>query len=74
MVGASTVAYRDFVVGTFLGMIAIVIALAGFGYQLTQAWRDPSPATLLNSALFVGVPLTLAWLINRAMRRARPAE
>ena len=27
-------------------MGAIVIALAGFGYQLTLALRDPSPATL----------------------------
>ena len=73
VVGASSVAYRDFVIGTLLGMGAFVIALAGFGYQLTQAIRDPSPATWIGAALFVGVPLTLAWLINRALRRARPA-
>jgi uncharacterized membrane protein YdjX (TVP38/TMEM64 family) len=68
VVGASTVAYRDFLVGTFLGMCAFVIALAGFGYQLTQALDHPSPATLGSAALFVAVPLTLAWAINRAMR------
>ena len=73
VVGASSVAYRDFVIGTLLGMGAFVIALAGFGYQLTQAFRDPKPATWIGAALFVGVPLTLAWLINRALRRARPA-
>ena len=73
VVGASTVTYRDFVVGTILGMGAIVIALAGFGYQLTQAWRDPSPATLTAAALAVAVPLTIAWLINRALR-TRQAE
>jgi hypothetical protein len=55
-------------------MGAIVIALAGFGYQLTQAWRSPSPRTALIAAVFVGVPLTLAWFINRALRRARAAE
>jgi phospholipase D1/2 len=74
MIGASTVRYVDFILGTFLGMAAVVIALAGFGYQLMQALRDPSPATLGAAALFVGLPLTLAWLINRSLRRARHAE
>jgi phospholipase D1/2 len=71
VVGASNVAYRDFVIGTVLGMGAFVIALAGFGFQLTKALRDPSPATLIGAALFVSVPLTLAWLINRALRGTR---
>jgi phospholipase D1/2 len=74
VIGASTVPYRDFLVGTVLGMGAIVIALAGFGSQLTQALRNPSPATAVTAAVFVGVPLTLAWFINRTLRRARPAE
>lgn len=74
VIGASTVRYKDFILGTVLGMGAIVIALAGFGYQLTQALRNPSPSTALTAAVFVGVPLTLAWFINRALRRARPAE
>ena len=46
VVGASTVGYRDFVLGTLLGMGAIVIALAGFGYQLTMVLRNPSPTTV----------------------------
>lgn len=74
VMGASTVRYRDFLLGTALGMTAIVIALAGFGYQLTQALRHPSPRTVLTAAVFVVVPLTLAWFINRTLRRARPAE
>ena len=73
VVGASSVGYRDFIVGTVLGMGAFVIALAGFGFQLTKALRDPSPMTWFGAALFVGIPLTLAWLINRALRRERPA-
>jgi phospholipase D1/2 len=74
VIGASTVRYRDFLLGTLLGMMAIVIALAGFGYHLTQALVRPTPATLLTAAVFISVPLTLAWAINRTLRRARPAE
>ena len=74
IVGASTIRFRDFIVGTMLGMSAFVIGLAGFGYQVTHALRDPSAGTLIGAALFVVVPLTLAVLINRAFRRLRPAE
>ena len=73
VIGASTVGYREFIIGTVLGMGAIVIALAGFGYQLTKALSNPSPTTLIGAALIVGVPLTLAWLINRALRRRSAA-
>lgn len=68
VIGASPVRYRDFVLGTLLGMAAIVIALAGFGYQLTMVLRSPSPATIGTAALLVGIPLTLAWLLNRLLR------
>ena len=73
VVGASSVRYSDFIMGTLLGMGAFVIALAGFGYQLTQALHNPSPSTWIGAALFIGVPLTLAWLINRMLRRTRAA-
>jgi uncharacterized membrane protein YdjX (TVP38/TMEM64 family) len=74
VIGASTVRYVDFILGTLLGMGALVIGLAGFGSQFIQALRNPSPATLGAAALFVGIPLTLAWFINRALRQARYAE
>jgi phospholipase D1/2 len=74
VIGASTVRYRDFILGTLLGMGAIVIALAGFGSQITLALRNPSPAQVFTAVVVVGVPLTLAWLVNRALRRARPVE
>ena len=74
VVGASTVAYRDFILGTLLGMGAFVVAPAGFGYQLTRAFQDPTPSTVAAAALFVGVPLTVAFVLNRALRRSRPAE
>ena len=68
IVGASTVSYRDFALGTLLGMAGLVIGLAGFGYQLTMVLRSPSPALLTAAALMVSIPLTLAWLINRSLR------
>jgi phospholipase D1/2 len=73
VVGASRVRYRDFIIGTVLGMGAFVIGLAGFGYQITAALRDPAPRTLVAAAMFVLVPLTLALVINHAFRRARSA-
>jgi len=73
VVGASSVGYRDFMLGTLLGMGAFVVALAGFGYQITQVINHPSPTTGIVAALFVGVPFTLAWFVNRALRRMRHA-
>jgi uncharacterized membrane protein YdjX (TVP38/TMEM64 family) len=73
VVGASAVRYRDFIIGTLLGMGAFVIGLAGFGYQLTEVFRDPAPRTLAVAALFVLVPLTIALFINHAFRRVRAA-
>jgi uncharacterized membrane protein YdjX (TVP38/TMEM64 family) len=73
VVGASTVRFRDFLLGTVLGMGAFVVALAGFGYQLTNALHDPSPGTWGVAAAFLGVPLTIAWLANRALRSTRAA-
>lgn len=73
VVGASSVSYRDFILGTILGMGAFVVALAGFGFQLVQLLRDPSPTTWLAAGLFIAVPLTLAWTLNRFLQRTRPA-
>jgi phospholipase D1/2 len=72
VIGASAVRYRDFVIGTVLGMGAFVIALAGLGYQLTEALRHPSPSTFFVAIVIVGVPLLVAWSLNRALRRLEP--
>jgi uncharacterized membrane protein YdjX (TVP38/TMEM64 family) len=69
VVGASAIRFRDFIIGTTLGMTAVVVALAGFGYQLTRLVHEPSAASVSAAALFIAVPLTIALLINRALRR-----
>jgi len=68
MLGASPVRYREFLIGTALGMVAMVVALAGFGYQLAEFWRDPSMERVIRALLFLCIPLSLAWMINRRLR------
>jgi uncharacterized membrane protein YdjX (TVP38/TMEM64 family) len=74
VVGASGVRYRDFLIGTILGMGALVIALAGFGYRLTRVIDHPSWTEVLGAAAILAVPLTTALLINRALRRRADAH
>lgn len=68
LLGASAVRYREFVAGTALGMAAMVVALAGFGYQLAEIWRNPSASGVLRALLFLAIPMSLAWVINRRLR------
>jgi len=67
VVGASRVRYRDFLLGTLLGMGAFVVAIAGSGHTVMQAIHDPSLSRWITVALMAGVPLTLAWLLNRRL-------
>jgi uncharacterized membrane protein YdjX (TVP38/TMEM64 family) len=71
VIGASRVRYRDFLLGSLLGLGPIVIALAGFGYHLTRTLKDPSPAKIALAVAFLVVPLTIAWTVNRVLRRSR---
>ena len=68
MLGASAVGYREFLIGTALGMAAMVVGLAGFGYQLAETWRHPSFENGIRALLFLCIPLSLAWMINRRLR------
>jgi uncharacterized membrane protein YdjX (TVP38/TMEM64 family) len=74
VVGASSVRYRDFLIGTVLGMGALVVALAGFGYRLTRIIDHPSWMEVLGAVAILAVPLTTAVLINRALRRRADAR
>ena len=68
VVGASTVGYRDFVIGTLLGMGAYGHRPCWFGYSYDGAAQSIA-REVIAAALFISVPLTLAWLINRARGR-----
>jgi phospholipase D1/2 len=72
-IGASPVSFRDFLIGTLLGMMAAVIALAGFGSQLNQLVHVGTPAAIARAVLFLAVPLGVAVAINHALRERRHA-
>ena len=74
VIGASRVRFRDFLLGSVLGLGPIVIALAGFGYHLTRSLNDPTPAKIAVAVAFLAVPLTIAYLLNRVLRRSRRAS
>jgi phospholipase D1/2 len=71
MVGATGVPYRDFVLGTTLGMMPMVVALAGFGYQLSRIAKEPTPAGIAAAVAFLAVPLSLALLLNHLLKKRR---
>ncbi|HET6519341.1 MAG TPA: VTT domain-containing protein, partial [Geminicoccaceae bacterium] len=70
--GASEVRARDFLLGSLLGLMPGVAAMAGLGEGLQRALRDPRPANfLLLGAIALGV-FGLALLLYRWSRaRAR---
>lgn len=68
LAGASGVRYRDFMLGTLLGMGAFVVALAGFGHQLQAVVRDPTPLMVLAAVACLGIPFGIAWAANRMLR------
>jgi phospholipase D1/2 len=71
IVGASGVSYRDFLFGTLLGMGPMIIALAGFGFQLSRIAKEPTPAGIAAAAAFLILPVIPAVLVNRALKRRR---
>lgn len=72
-IGASKIRFRDFLLGTLLGTGPIVIALAGFGYQLGQILEDPKPGKIAIAVAFLAVPLTIAWLVNHFLKKRQDA-
>ena len=69
VIGALGIRYRDFILGTALGMLPGIAAFAFVSDRAVDAWRDP---TLQNIAaiggaivLWLGVVLGVQWLLNR---------
>lgn len=67
--GASPIAFRDFLVGTCLGMAMGVALLTILGSRLVEVLRDPSPAQIALSIAVMAVPLIPALLFQRAVNR-----
>ncbi|MGH6945867.1 MAG: VTT domain-containing protein, partial [Kiloniellales bacterium] len=76
-IGASHIGFRDFVIGTLIGMVPGMYALVIFGDRLISAIVAPSPGTvaLLVAALLVLAAVTYGsrlWLARRNRKRPGP--
>ena len=70
LLGASRIGYRDFLLGTMLGLIPVMLLMAGLGTQF-NAWMaapDLTHLALLIAALLVALAIVW-WLGRRVLRR-----
>jgi phospholipase D1/2 len=70
MFGASHIRFRDFLVGTFLGMTPGLVGITLFGFQLENAVRAPGIGSFavlagLVALIVLGLILIRRWLANR---------
>ena len=70
-IGASRVRYRDFLLGTMLGMAAAVVAVAGLGGTLLDLLQRPSPSVVAVAIALLALPLLAAWALNVLLTRKR---
>lgn len=69
--GASHVSFRDFMIGTALGLAPGVVALAVFGHSIAEALAHPSPKTI---AIVVGLFLLIVAAVILAQKFFGKAE
>jgi phospholipase D1/2 len=66
MAGASEVRFRDFILGTLLGMLPGLVVMTLFGDRLQSAIQDPKVQSfMILMALVVVLVLVMAWLRRR---------
>jgi uncharacterized membrane protein YdjX (TVP38/TMEM64 family) len=70
--GASAIRFRDFMMGTLLGLGSMVVVAAILGHELAAVHRDPSARTILLAVALLVVPFGIAWFLNRRAREAKP--
>jgi uncharacterized membrane protein YdjX (TVP38/TMEM64 family) len=73
--GASHISFRDFVLGTIIGMAPGTLILVVFVDRIAAAVRHPGPVTFTLLALIAGVALSAALLLrSRASAREKMHE
>lgn len=74
ILGATAISFRDFMVGTLLGLGVMVVVVAVVGHQLVLLRENPSLQTVLLLASCLVVPFIIAWAVNRRLRSQRAAS
>jgi phosphatidylserine/phosphatidylglycerophosphate/cardiolipin synthase-like enzyme/uncharacterized membrane protein YdjX (TVP38/TMEM64 family) len=73
LIGAIGIRYRDFIIGTALGMIPGIAAFAFVSDRVFHAWREPTiqnvAVTVAAALLWLGIVLLVQKLFNRHAQR-----
>lgn len=63
LAGASRIRFRDFIIGTALGMTPLIFALTLFSDGIKKAFHDPQPANIITVIIVaIVIGLTVRWL------------
>ena len=69
LIGALGIRYRDFILGTALGMLPGIAAFAFVSDRAIDAWREPTPQNIALIAaavlLWLAVVFGIQWMLNR---------
>jgi uncharacterized membrane protein YdjX (TVP38/TMEM64 family) len=69
LIGALGIRYRDFILGTALGMLPGIAAFAFVSEAAVEAWREPTVANIALIAAAIAVWLTVVFGIQWALNR-----
>ena len=72
--GASHIRWRDFLLGTLIGLVPGVTAAWVFVDRVAAAIRDPSAATFVLVAAAGAALIALVWIITRKLRARAEAR
>jgi phospholipase D1/2 len=72
--GASHLRFRDYLLGTLLGMAPGIVLTVTFVHNLAEAIRNPSPGTLSVLAIVALFLIGLALLLQRLLPHNEPAK
>ncbi|WP_235953536.1 VTT domain-containing protein [Noviherbaspirillum galbum] len=67
--GASHIRFRDYIIGTFLGMLPGIVMTVTFVHHLAEAIRRPSAGTIAVLAGVAAVIIVVALALRRALRK-----
>ncbi len=69
--GASRIRFRDFVIGTVLGMAPGIVVMVALGDRLRELWENPSWTAILLVGVVILLWLGLSLVLQRAVSRRR---